>query len=105
MFNTLEFVSLSNTYFSGRIDIEYSTPFTQSKNYLDCNLDCDPEDVPVYTGHPLFNTTKLIMLLFIVYCYIEIHLISGLKLSKSQSRSIVIMGQNLIITSVCIFLK
>ena len=50
------------------------TPFTQSKNYLDrdldsnldCNLDRDPEVVPVYTGHSLFNTTKRITLLFIV---------------------------------------
>ena len=32
---------------------------------LDCNLDSDPEDVPVYTGHSLFNTTKRITLLFI----------------------------------------
>ena len=44
--------------------------FTLSKNYLDCNLDCDLdsdiEDVPVYTGHSLFNTTKHITFLFIV---------------------------------------
>ena len=47
--------------------------FSQSKNYLDCNLghnqdcnlDCDPEDVPVYMGDSLFNT-KRIVLLFIV---------------------------------------
>ena len=51
-----------------------SNPFTRSKNYLycdldsnlDCNLDHDPEDVPVYTGHSLFHTTKRITLLFIV---------------------------------------
>ena len=43
-----------------------NTQFSRSKNYLDRNLDCnsysdldhDPEDVPVYTGHSLFNTTK-----------------------------------------------
>ena len=48
----------------------YDTPFTRSKNYLDrkldCNLDRDPEDVPVNTGHSLFNITKCITLLFIV---------------------------------------
>ena len=41
-----------------------NTPFTRSKNYLDryldCNLDRDPEVVPVYTGHSLFNTTNII---------------------------------------------
>ena len=39
-----------------------NTQFTQSKNYLNCDL----EDVPVYTGHSLFNTIKHITLLFIV---------------------------------------
>ena len=46
--------------------------FTRSKNYLDRDLDFnldydldrDAEDVPVYTGHALFNTTKRITLLF-----------------------------------------
>ena len=33
---------------------------------LDCKLDCQPEDVPVYTGHSLFNTTKRVTLFFIV---------------------------------------
>ena len=33
---------------------------------LDCNLVNDPEDVPGYTKHSLFNTTKRITLLFIV---------------------------------------
>ena len=41
-------------------------------NYPDCDLDCDPEYVPIYTRHSLFNTTKQITLLFIVqsllYC-------------------------------------
>ena len=48
------------------------TPFTRSK-YLDrdrdCNLDCDldrEKDVPFYTGHSLFITTKRITLLIIV---------------------------------------
>ena len=55
----------------------YNTPFTmftRSKIYLyrdlDSNLDCDldryPEDVPVYTGHSFFSTTKCITLFFIV---------------------------------------
>ena len=56
-----------------------NTPFTQSKNYLDrdldsnldCNLDRDPEVVPVYTGHLLFNTTKRITLLFIVQTLLD----------------------------------
>ena len=45
-----------------------NTPFTCSKNYMDCNLDCNPEVVPVNhnTGHTLFNTTKRITLLIIV---------------------------------------
>ena len=47
-----------------------NTLFTRSKNYLDCDLDCnldhDPEDVPIYTGQSLFNTTKRITLFFIV---------------------------------------
>ena len=44
--------------------------FTWSKNYLDLNLDCeldhDPEDVPVDRVHSLFNPTQRIKLLFIV---------------------------------------
>ena len=51
-----------------------NNPFTRSKNYLDhdldcnlhCNLDRHPEDVPIYKGHSLFNTTKGITLMFIV---------------------------------------
>ena len=51
-----------------------NTPFTWCKNDpdrdLDSDLDCDvdrhPEDVYVYSGHSLFNTTKCITLLFIV---------------------------------------
>ena len=46
-----------------------NTLFTRSKNNLDCdldhNLDRDP-DVPDYTRHLLFNTTKPITLLFII---------------------------------------
>ena len=56
-----------------------NTPFTQSKNYLDrdldsnldYNLDRDPEVVPVYQGHLLFNTTKRITLLFIVQTLLD----------------------------------
>ena len=33
---------------------------------MDYDLDHDPEDVPIYTGHSLFNTTKCIPSLFIV---------------------------------------
>ena len=55
-----------------RKDVFY--PITWSKNGLDrdlgcslvCDLDSDPDDVPVYTGHSLLNTTKCITLLFIV---------------------------------------
>ena len=42
------------------------TLFAQSQNNLDCNLDRVSEDVHVYTGHSVFNTTKRITLLFIV---------------------------------------
>ena len=38
------------------------TTFTQSKN----DIDRDPQNVPIYTGHSLFNTTKRITLMFIV---------------------------------------
>ena len=45
------------------------------QNDLDRNLDfdlySDLEDVPVYTGHSLFNTTKRITLLFIVYSLLQ----------------------------------
>ena len=43
----------------------HNTLFKQSKNYLDRDVDCKPGDVPVYTGHSLFNTTKRTPLLFI----------------------------------------
>ena len=47
-----------------------SYPVYTGHNYLDrdldSNLERDPEDVPVYMGHSLFNTTKRITLLFIV---------------------------------------
>ena len=49
----------------------FYTTFTRSKNHLNLNLDCNrdpyPEDIPVYTGHSLFNTTKRIPLLSIVH--------------------------------------
>ena len=41
-------------------------PFTWSKNDLDCDLDNDPEDVPIYTGHSLLNTKMHMTLLLIV---------------------------------------
>ena len=66
------------------------TWFTRSKNYLghdlDCNLDrnldCDPEDVPLQHCCSLLSNYS-----------IAIHLISGLKLSRSRSRSGVYMGK------------
>ena len=36
--------------------------------YLDCDLDSDLEDAPVYMGHSLFNITKIVILLLIVDC-------------------------------------
>ena len=56
-----------------KLDIFY-TPLTRSKTYLDPDLDYSldsdldrvPDDVPVYTGHSLCNTTTRIALLFIV---------------------------------------
>ena len=52
--------------------------------YLDSNLDCyldrDPEGVPVYTGHSLFNTTKRVTLLSIVRTLLHRNLdIIGIK--------------------------
>ena len=49
-------------------------PYLKGPNYVDhnpdCNLDCyldhDPENVPVYAGHSLFNAIKCITLLLIV---------------------------------------
>ena len=46
-------------------------PVYMEQNYLDRNLDCNPKDVPVYTGHSLFNTTKRITLLFIVQSFLH----------------------------------
>ena len=46
-------------------------PFIWSKNDLDRNLDCDPEDVPIHTGHSLFNTTKCITLFFMVRSFLH----------------------------------
>ena len=63
-FNTIPFINYVKTIFV--LLRRTFTPFTRSKNHLDCNLDRDPEDVPVYTGHLLFNTTKRITLLFTV---------------------------------------
>ena len=78
--------------------ILYITPFTCSKDdldhdhdlNLDCNLDCNPEDVPVYMGNSLFNTKPPHCCSLFSQCYIAIHLISGLKLSRFS----VNMGQN-----------
>ena len=78
----------------------HKTPFTRSKNYLDRNIDGDPDriekDLPVYMRHPLFNQTKRITLLFIVQSFLHRNPpnISGLKLSRTRSRSSVYTGQN-----------
>ena len=54
---------------------QFYTPLTRSKNYRD--RDRDPEDVPVYMGHSLFNTTEGITLFFnvqsLLHCYIVIN--------------------------------
>ena len=58
---------------SWKLSFQIIPPFTRSKNYLDRDLDCnlycdldhDPEDEPIYTGHSLFTTTKHITLFFI----------------------------------------
>ena len=49
-----------------RLDFEYGPKLSRYGICLDCYLDRDPEVVPVYTGHSLFNTTKRITLFFIV---------------------------------------
>ena len=54
-------------------------PFTRSKNILDrdldsnlnSDLDLDPEDVPVYTRHSLFNSTKCITLSLMVQSLVK----------------------------------
>ena len=64
--------------------IQYYTPFTRSKHYLDrfCNLERDPEVVPVYTGHSLFNTTKRITLLLIVQTMLQRNLDNRARKSR-----------------------
>ena len=77
------------------------TPFTQ--NYLDrdlnnINLDRDPDQVPIYPSHSLFDITKCVPFVFIVQSLlmvqIAIHVISGLKLSRLLSRARVYTAQN-----------
>ena len=76
-------------------------PVYTKQNYLDhnlvCYLDRDPVDTSVYTGLSLFNITKRVTIVFIVKSLfdgpeIAIHLISGLKLSRSGSRLSVYTG-------------
>ena len=59
------------------MECQTNTTFTWSKNDLDRNLDCeldhDPEDVPVNRVHSLFNPTQRIKLLFIVQSLILLH--------------------------------
>ena len=67
-------IKVNRDVFFNKLGLITHSPFTRSKTYLDrdldsnldCHLDRDPEVVPVYTGHSLFNTTKRITLLFIV---------------------------------------
>ena len=47
------------------------TPLIHSQKYLYRNPDCNPEDVPIYMGHSLFNTTKCITLLFIIQSFLH----------------------------------
>ena len=59
-----------------------NTPFTRTKTYL------DPEVVPVYTGHSLFNKTKRITLLFIVQTLLHRNLDNiGISVILSRKRS------------------
>ena len=83
---------------------ESNTPFTRIKiiqirdldSYLDCYLDRDPEVVPVYTGHSLFNATKRITLFFIVQTMLNRNL-DNIRINylDSRSRCSVYTGQNL----------
>ena len=62
-----------------------------SESNVDHYLDCVPEDGAVYMGHSLFNITKSVTVVFILQPLfdgpeITIQPISGLKLSRSQSR-------------------
>ena len=72
-----------------QISINYPIYMEQNNldRYLDCYMDQDPEDAPVYMGHSLFNITKGTMIVFIVQSLfdgpeIAIHQISGLKWSR-----------------------
>ena len=80
------------------------TSFTRTKiiqirdlySYLDCYLDHDPEVVPIYTGHSLFNTTKCITLFFIVQTMLNRNLDNTrINYLDSRSRCSVYTGQNL----------
>ena len=64
--------------------------FTQSKNYPDGNLDCDPEYPFAWDIHCSIQQSTSHCCSLFRHCYIAIHLIPGLKLS----RLCVYMGQN-----------
>ena len=55
-------------------------PVNMEQNYVDRDLDPDPVDVPFYTGHSLFNTTKHIT--FVVHCSVILSSQSTLYLDK-----------------------
>ena len=70
-----------------------NTPFTLSKFFwigfrsqFHCYLDRNPEDAPVYIGTFIVQDNKEhhIVVHCFSYCYIAIHLISGLKLSRLE---------------------
>ena len=70
-------------------------PVNTEQKYPDRDLYHETEDVSVYTGHSLYNTTQRItMCLLISHCFITIHLISGLKSSTLRSRLSVYIRQN-----------
>ena len=70
---------------------------------MDCNLECDldrdPDEAPVYAGHSLFNMTKSVTVFIIDQILfdgpeIAIHPKSGLKYLNRDSESSVYTGQN-----------
>ena len=73
---------------------QFLTPFTRNKNYLDHNLDCDLDRDPEYVSFTWNihcsqqqSASHCCSLTLFSHCYIAVYLISGLKLSRSQSRS------------------
>ena len=72
-------------------------------NILDSNLDLDPGEASIYTGHSFFNTiTSITNFVFIVQSFFgpknknknAIHPIYGLKLSRSPSTYLALCKQD-----------